>query len=780
MKAETRTLANGLRVTAIHDASATRAAALFQLSAGSHDAPRDFPGLAHLLEHVLFAGSEQFQDAERLMAWAPAVGAKLNATTLAHHTAWFFECDSPLLTAGFRRLLDMLAHPLFSEAAIAQEVAVIDAEYQMLSTHAETLCEAALSLAIAPPHRLHDFHVGHRAALGSDAAALQQALQAFHRRFFGSDTLELWLQGPQSLDALFALAASADTTLASLSTPPVATTALPLRLKKAPDFAIRHASMTRGYFSFPLTVPDRGLLTVFEMMLTDSTTGGLLDRLREAGLCDSVRLREPFRSDAHSLVSVIFDGAEDQADAIAALFFSWLRQLTALDAEQYAHYAALAARRCRERPVLDQLRDGAFGFSAPTTQVFNQPRWLAWLGGMTPENLAQLWVSPEINGDAFSVQGFTVYGVPLAKKGVLPSSVTAPSLFVPGSKLTLPTLPASSAPLTFVPSAGDALLLIAPQPGQPFSRLHAAQFEAALQPVLGAIAHQGGSAHFSREQGSWLLRIGGTHAGLCCALDGIITALNARPSDRADRLLRQTTQAVQQDVAIRVLLDALPDIFQPASSQPFSQLHWQATLYGGLPETHQAIARLLSRWPGNWNAAPLPATPTSLRFACTTVSTDAAVLLFIPVPAINAARLAAWQALAKCIEPRFFQRYRVERNLGYVVSARFHQAGHQAGMLFALQSPSYTVRQLEDAIAEFIADIGDIASAAEACFSPVTVQDPLPDMPAGNAQRLAHWQRQQLAIAPSAAVLTCGDLRAAAQQLCQPSTPRYTLHNQPD
>lgn len=61
------TLANGLRVNMLHDPQAPRAAALIHSDAGSHHEPPAFPGLAHLFEHVVFAGSRQFQGDERLM-----------------------------------------------------------------------------------------------------------------------------------------------------------------------------------------------------------------------------------------------------------------------------------------------------------------------------------------------------------------------------------------------------------------------------------------------------------------------------------------------------------------------------------------------------------------------------------------------------------------------------------------------------------------------------------------------------------------------------------------
>jgi secreted Zn-dependent insulinase-like peptidase len=92
-------LANGLWVTLTHDPQASRAAALFHLAAGSHHEPEQWPGLAHLHEHVVFAGSQHYQGDQRLMGWAQAEGARLNATTLPTATAWFFDIPAAKLAA---------------------------------------------------------------------------------------------------------------------------------------------------------------------------------------------------------------------------------------------------------------------------------------------------------------------------------------------------------------------------------------------------------------------------------------------------------------------------------------------------------------------------------------------------------------------------------------------------------------------------------------------------------------------------------------------------------
>ncbi|HDS1116504.1 TPA: insulinase family protein, partial [Pluralibacter gergoviae] len=151
------TLANGLRCHLIHQPQAREAAALLKVDAGSLQEPDRWPGLAHLLEHLLFADSADFRGEERLMPWAQRRGGQVNASTRLGESAFFFQAGADDLPVGLARLVDMLAAPLLLPGAITQEIAVIDAEYRLLQTHADTLCEAALFDLLPDPPSLGRF-----------------------------------------------------------------------------------------------------------------------------------------------------------------------------------------------------------------------------------------------------------------------------------------------------------------------------------------------------------------------------------------------------------------------------------------------------------------------------------------------------------------------------------------------------------------------------------------------------------------------------------------------
>ena len=785
------TLENGLKINLIHDPQATRAAALIQLAAGTHDEPKQWPGLAHLLEHVLFAGSENFQDEQRLMAWGPTEGARLNATTLACSTAWFFEIAPEKLEAGLRRLVDMLAKPLIAAESVATEAAAIEAEYRMLCSHLPTLCEAALSQAFCQPHALHDFHVGNQASFGDDIALLQQALKKHHQQFFCGTELELWLSGPQPLETLRAMASQLGSAFhhsGAFTRSP----SPPLLPASCRAFSLRHSGMEQLQLHFLISQPDASLLSVLQELLMDKAQGSLLAALREAGLCDDLKLLEPYRSQQQSLLSVEFLLSEpglEQCAAVEAIFKHWLVSLSSLTAEQLAHYASLSRRRFDPLSPMQRLRELAFGFppenalsetasdsaaaemhgratsagekAAPLTL-----RWQRLFAQLRPDSMGRLWVSPDATAPATSVQGFTLDSAAIDWPTVPETSPPALAFHTPGAALTLPVLPSTKSALRRLPAVGETVLLLNPLPGC-LSCHQAAIIEAALQPVMGECRHRGGELHFSRQQGVWLLQLSGDGDLLLASAETMLNRLNepgASAIAQGGRRYRKAQQQLHADIAVRCLLARLPDLLtsetvrevpvsqrhHPANEPAGENLHhicWHAALYGGDAELHLALARLLSRLPGPILARPRQAKVFPSR-TCSfpTESRDAAVIVFCPVPETES--VAAWQLLAALFEPRFFQQLRVEQNIGYVVSCRFHQTAGQAWILFALQSPALTTEELFEHIERFISRMGEVIAGTTSETTgtiATTLQAALPSsLPKGMLQITEHWLHQQL------------------------------------
>ena len=81
-------------------------------------------GVTHLLEHLLFDGSERFTR-EEISGWADDNGAFLNAFTRKEMTVYFLLVRSDLLEESIEILSQMLLHPVFTQSEIDKERKVV-------------------------------------------------------------------------------------------------------------------------------------------------------------------------------------------------------------------------------------------------------------------------------------------------------------------------------------------------------------------------------------------------------------------------------------------------------------------------------------------------------------------------------------------------------------------------------------------------------------------------------------------------------------------------------
>ncbi|QKJ85210.1 pyrroloquinoline quinone biosynthesis protein PqqF [Paramixta manurensis] len=757
------TLANGLRVHLHHQPHAPRGAALVQIDAGSHHEPEAWPGLAHLLEHMVFNGSAAFTHHARLMAWVQAEGGRVNATTQAASTAFFFEVSADKLADGVARLVDMLAAPLLTEEALRHEVTVIDAEYQLLKNHAETRCDAATDYAFGALPAMRRFHVGNQASFGDDIPALRQALWHYHQRFYHAGNMVLWLQGPQSCAELAALAQQFGSAFAA-SAPPAAPFALPGPINLPYGFALACAEgaacLRLSFWLREWNARDAEALMLLQQLALDESQNSLLAALRAAELCEEIRLLNPYRTAQAAIVTLEFSlTSPDYAVArtTEAWFLHWLAMLPALSSARLLHYASLARRAFWRLPPLEQLRQRAMGFPPPAKADDILLSWSHLLPQLTERQMTRLWSAEQAATQEVETQGFRL---PMRVLEETPASLPVPvptlGFFTPGRALTPPTLPDASVPLTAIEVPGDQpVLLLRPAFGAMVSDAQGYLMQTALRSVAGDILHRGGQLLMAEHQGVWYFQIRGEAALLPVALAAAIeslTALSGAVYAQGERAWRRAQRA---DVSIRALLSLLPRVLRnethdgpPLDALP--QRGWEACLAGGDDALRQQLAHLLSRFPGQINqpqattAIPPPAGQQHLLPA---VEGDAALLLFCPLVENTAACLAAWRLLALVYEPLFFQRLREQQQVGYVVSCRFHQSADRAGILFALQSPRYGIEALLAFIERFLAEVThDLERLSEAAWEQkrTTLRNALRATAADSLTRAReYWQRMR-------------------------------------
>ncbi|MFH1995776.1 MAG: pitrilysin family protein [Candidatus Omnitrophota bacterium] len=124
------TLPNGLEI-ATYTMSGMESVSLgVWVRAGCRYEKKEVNGISHLLEHLLFKGTER-RDTETLKQEIEGRGGTFNGFTAEEHTCYLVKILAKDLTIGVDILSDMVLHPLLKEQDILKEKRVVVEEISM-------------------------------------------------------------------------------------------------------------------------------------------------------------------------------------------------------------------------------------------------------------------------------------------------------------------------------------------------------------------------------------------------------------------------------------------------------------------------------------------------------------------------------------------------------------------------------------------------------------------------------------------------------------------------
>ena len=245
-----------------------------------------------------------------------------------------------------------------------------------------------------------------------------------------------------------------------------------------------------------------------------------------------------------------------------------------------------------------------------------------------------------------------------------------------------------------------------------------------LQPLRDDARQAGVECSLSTSGNERLLKMTGLQEPMPVVLEYALKELTS-----ADIAVSQATATTAPLMPIRQLLKALPEhCLEPtAESDDWQQLwanaRWDGLATGLSAQTQAAMGLALSRVPGRPDnqLTPLSSINSQHLWHCiNTGASEHALLLFCPTATWDIADEAAWRLLAHLCQTPFYQRLRVELQLGYAVFSGLRQIHGQTGLLFGVQSPSVAPVDLLGHIEQFlnelpgmIDDIDDLAFAAQ-------------------------------------------------------------------
>ncbi|APC17233.1 coenzyme PQQ biosynthesis protein PqqF [Pseudomonas frederiksbergensis] len=720
----TETLANGLRVSLRHAPGLKRCAAVLRVAAGSHDAPLAWPGLAHFLEHVLFLGTERFPANDGLMAYVQRHGGQLNASTRERATDFFFELPPQAFTEGLERLCDMLAHPRLSPDDQLREREVLEAEFIAWSQDAEAQRHLALFNGLSPDHPLRGFHAGNRDSLAVQQPEFQQALNTFYQRFYQTGQMTLSLAGPQPVDELRSMAQGLCSDFAvgepqPQNAPP---TLMATTNRSYQQVDERQLNLLFAFEALPNA--SREALDFLCTWLNASKPGGLFAELRHRQLIDNLKAAPLYQFAGQAVLQVEFiltASAATQTGTISELFGDWLSFFAhSVDwSELREEYALLQQRKRKTNNALALARLDSEKWEAELSEsgVIALKAILQQMNPTPVDNLAVAWQLPPSNPLLRSVEA-------PAPAGLIRGQTSAHrGLRTFAQDRTRSRRERS--PMQFSPALADdsgeaAICLRWCLDSIPSANLQPT-LARSLQGLCDDARQAGVDLSFNETGNQWLLKMSGLHEPMPAILEQTLLCLTSPAVDAW-----QNSNSPVPMIAIRQLLKALPEhcqeqslrsALQPASphdlQQQWATARWDG-LAAGLPAAVQtAIIRALSRVPGipdSEMTAPVSIASQRLWSELSNDTHENALLLFCPTPTQALADEAAWRLLAQLCQTPFYQRLRVELQLGYAVFSGVRQINGQTGLLFGVQSPNASVKKILEHIEHFLQQLPELIS----------------------------------------------------------------------
>jgi predicted Zn-dependent peptidase len=294
------TLDSGVRVITERVPSVRSVALGFWIATGSVAEHEDQAGISHLLEHMLFRGTERYgsQEIDQIF---DAMGAEINAGTDKEATSLYTRVLDRHLDHAFDVMSDMIWNPRFGELEAEREVVL--EEIAMYEDDPQDRVFDLLGKAIFGSHPLGRAVIGTGEVVG---AVTREQLAAFHGQRYLPGSIVIAAAGSVDHDALVEMTEQRSPAAAELAPAPSnghspalpATDDAASAAAAAPDFARRARFLAKDTEQYHVCVGGAGLardderrfaLRVLEGVLGGTSSSRLFQEVRERrGLAYSV------------------------------------------------------------------------------------------------------------------------------------------------------------------------------------------------------------------------------------------------------------------------------------------------------------------------------------------------------------------------------------------------------------------------------------------------------------------------------------------------------------
>ncbi|MBU4269377.1 insulinase family protein [Candidatus Dependentiae bacterium] len=154
-------------------------------------------GLAHLIEHMIFKGTDKFAEGD-IDAIARKFGADFNAFTSKDITSYYFEVNKNNWKPFVEILAECMQNAKFDAEHLASEFKAVIQELRMMKdNHFRQMIEIATGNTFPSNHPYHAPVIGYKQDLVNISA---QNLKAFYKKYYKPERATLFMVGDIDLD----------------------------------------------------------------------------------------------------------------------------------------------------------------------------------------------------------------------------------------------------------------------------------------------------------------------------------------------------------------------------------------------------------------------------------------------------------------------------------------------------------------------------------------------------------------------------------------------------
>lgn len=192
-------LQNGLEAILISDPKLTQSSAAIIVKAGSWQNPKEYPGIAHFLEHMLFLGTKKYPQESSYFRYIDEHGGQANAFTTNTFTSFMFSINNDGFPEALDRFSFFFKEPLFNPSGVSRELHAIDQEYSNNLNDDDVKGLYVLKDILNPEHPDHQFDIGNSGTLSKVS---QETLKNWYENHYSSNLMRLIIYSPLPLEQL--------------------------------------------------------------------------------------------------------------------------------------------------------------------------------------------------------------------------------------------------------------------------------------------------------------------------------------------------------------------------------------------------------------------------------------------------------------------------------------------------------------------------------------------------------------------------------------------------